>query len=87
MALLFLGFKNYRLCSHREGFEAVQTFCGQRRSWEGQFFVILCWCIFGRPLIHIFGSCIQWHSKGGKWGPAPQGSRPWGRISTLFAVI
>jgi len=33
MALLFLGFKNYRLRPHRQGFEAVRTFCEQKGSW------------------------------------------------------
>jgi len=37
MALLFLGFKNYRLRSHEEGLEAVGTFCGQGGSWESNF--------------------------------------------------
>jgi len=33
MALLFLGFKKYRLRPHGEELEAVRTFCGQMRSW------------------------------------------------------
>jgi len=30
----WLIFKNYKLRSHGEGFEAVRTFCGQRGSWN-----------------------------------------------------
>jgi len=32
-ALLFLRFKNYKLRPQEEGFEAVQTFFGQRGMW------------------------------------------------------
>jgi len=58
MTLLFLGFKNYRLRPHGEGFEAVRTFFGQRESW-GSIFRDFVRMSFGRPLIHISGNCVQ----------------------------
>jgi len=41
MALLFLGFKNYRLRPHGEGFEKCEYFVDKGGTGD-QFFVILC---------------------------------------------
>jgi len=70
MTLLFLGFKN-RLRPHGEGLTKCEHFLEKRGS-GCQFFGILCWCLFGRPLIYISGSCVQWRNKWGKWGHVPQ---------------
>jgi len=53
LTTVFLGFKNYRLRPHGNGFEAVRTFSGQRRSWGSMFcdFVRMCFWT-----VHFSGS-------------------------------
>jgi len=58
MVLLFLGIINYRLRLHGEGLRQCEH-SADKGGAGSQFFIILCGCLFGWPLIHISGSCIQ----------------------------